>query len=200
MRRQLLAATAAITTTLALTVTVPAFADHEEPVVEPDNPICEEFEIDDVVLEFLDKIEFPLEGEEDQPTVIDDIEDLFDPADYDLPIVLVIVKGGNSANVYGEPPFHDLVAPDGKEISHIEICGAELDETPTPTPTPTPTETPTDKPTTPAETPAPVPTEVPAGDTEGNSGSAGLFGLVLAASVAVAGAAMAARRRFLHDS
>jgi hypothetical protein len=198
MRRQLLAATAAITTTLALTVTVPAFADHEEPVVEPDNPICEEFEIDDVVLEFLDKIEFPLEGEEDQPTVIDDIEDLFDPADYDLPIVLVIVKGGNSANVYGEPPFHDLVAPDGKEISHIEICGAELDETPTPTPTPT--ETPTDKPTTPAETPAPVPTEVPAGDTEGNSGSAGLFGLVLAASVAVAGAAMAARRRFLHDS
>jgi hypothetical protein len=130
--------------------------------------------------------------------VIDDIEDLFDPADYDLPIVLVIVKGGNSANVYVEPPFHDLVAPDGKEISHIEICGAELDETPTPTPTPT--ETPSDKPTTPAETPAPVPTEVPAGDTEGNSGSAGLFGLVLAASVAVAGAAMAARRRFLHDS
>ena len=195
MRRQLLAATAAITTTLALTVTVPAFADHEDPVEEPGNPICEEFEIDGTALEFLDKIEF--DGE--QPTIIDDIEDLFDPADYDLPIVLVIVKGGNSANVYAAPPFHDLVAPDGKEISHIEICGAELDETPTPTPTETPTDKPTDKPTIPAETPAPVPTEVPAGNTD-DSGSAGLFGLVLAASVAVAGVAMVARRRFLHES
>ena len=51
-------------------------------------------------------------------------------------------------------------------------------------------------------TPAPVPTEVPAGaDGAGGGGSAaGLLGLAVVASGAVAGTAVFARRRFLHDS
>jgi hypothetical protein len=52
------------------------------------------------------------------------------------------------------------------------------------------------------EKPAPVPTEVPAGaDGASGGGSAlGLFGLALVASGAVAGTAVVARRRFLHES
>jgi hypothetical protein len=52
------------------------------------------------------------------------------------------------------------------------------------------------------EKPAPVPTEVPAGaDGASGGGSAlGLIGLTLVASGAVAGTAVVARRRFLHDS
>jgi len=85
---------------------------------------------------------------------------------------------------------------------------------PTPTPTetttpPKPEESETPKPEeseTPApeesETPAPVPTEVPAGaDSAGGGGSAaGLVGLAAVAGGAVAGTAVLARRRFLHDS
>ncbi len=90
-------------------------------------------------------------------------------------------------------------------------------ETPTNTPTakPTPTETPTKTPTatptstakptpteTPTKTPAPVPTAVPAGtDATGGGGSAaGLLGLAVVTGGAVAGTAVLARRRFLHDS
>ena len=80
-----------------------------------------------------------------------------------------------------------------------------------PTPTPTPTNTPTAKPTstatptpreTPTKTPAPVPTAVPAGtDATGGGGSAaGLLGLAVVTGGAVAGTAVLARRRFLHDS
>jgi hypothetical protein len=51
------------------------------------------------------------------------------------------------------------------------------------------------------EKPAPVPTAVPAGtDAAGGGSAAGLFGLALIASGAVAGTAVIARRRFLHDS
>jgi hypothetical protein len=52
------------------------------------------------------------------------------------------------------------------------------------------------------ETPAPVPTEVPAGaDAAGGGGSAaGLLGLAVVTGGAVAGTAVIARRRFLHDS
>jgi hypothetical protein len=192
MRRQLLATAAAVTTTLAVALAVPAVASHEDPEVIAGNPDCA-----DLGLETLDKIEFPNEDFPEQPTVIDDIEDLFDPADYDLPIVAVIVKGGPSANVYVVPPFHDLEAPDGKEISHIEICGGE--ETPPPTNGTTPP--PTNGETTPAETtPAEVPTEVPAGVNDGGSGSAGLVGLIIAAGAAAAGFVLFARRRALHDS
>ena len=77
---------------------------------------------------------------------------------------------------------------------------------PTPTVTTTPpkpeeSETPTPKPEE-SETPAPVPTEVPAGaDTAGGGGSAaGLLGLAVVTGGAVAGTAVLARRRFLHDS
>jgi hypothetical protein len=73
-------------------------------------------------------------------------------------------------------------------------------ETPTPSKTPTPSESPS--PSASVTTPAPVPTEVPAGaDAAGGGGSAaGLFGLAVIASGAVAGTAVIARRRFLHDS
>jgi hypothetical protein len=45
-----------------------------------------------------------------------------------------------------------------------------------------------------------VPTEVPAGVNDSGSGSAGLIGLVIAASAAAAGFVLFARRRALHDS
>jgi hypothetical protein len=68
------------------------------------------------------------------------------------------------------------------------------------TTTPTPTPKPTPKPTA-TKTPAAVPTAVPAGtDAAGGGSAAGLVGLVLAAGGAVAGGAVIARRRFMHDS
>jgi hypothetical protein len=71
-----------------------------------------------------------------------------------------------------------------------------------PTPTPTVTHTPTPSPTeSETHTPVPVPTAVPAGtDAGGGDSSAGLLSLVLLAGGAVAGTAVIARRRFLHDS
>lgn len=75
---------------------------------------------------------------------------------------------------------------------------------PTPKPSETPSEKPSEspKPSASVSTAAPVPTEVPAGaDTESSGGSAaGLLGLAVVASGAVAGTAVIARRRFLHDS
>jgi hypothetical protein len=75
-------------------------------------------------------------------------------------------------------------------------------ETETPTSSPTKTETHTPTPTVSAteSTAAPVPTAVPAGmDSTGGGSLAGLIGLVLATSGAVAGAALIGRRRFLHE-
>jgi len=188
MRRQLLATAAAISTTLALAVAVPAFADHEDPELVPGNPSCESLGLG----ESLEKIEFE---EGDQPT-----EFAIDPADYPgFVITGVIVKGGPNALVYVEPPFDHLTAPEGKEISHIEVCGEEeVDETETPTPTPTPTPTNGETTTTPPV--VVVPTEVPAGVESDSGGSAGLIGLVIAASAAAAGFVLFARRRALHDS
>ena len=185
MRRQLVATAAAITTLFAVAFAAPAFADHETPTEEAGNPSCESLGLG----ESLEKIEF----DADQPT-----EFAVDPADYPgFVITAVIVKGGPSAFVYDEPPFDHLTAPEGKEISHIEVCGEEEEEEEeTPSPTPTPTETPTMLPTT----PAPVPTEVPAGTNTGGSDSLGLWGLIAGSCAAVAGAALVARRRFLHGS
>jgi hypothetical protein len=190
MRRQLLAIAAATTATAAVAFAAPAFADGEVPEEFPGEVLCEDFD-----LVFLDGVEF----EEPLPTVIDgpEFEEIFPPADYDLTIVAVIVQGAESANVYFEPPFDGLTAPGDKEISFIDICGIEEEEPP---PTEEPTEPPTHEPTKPVETPAPVPTEVPAGTNTGDSDSFGLWALVAAGSAAVAGAAMFARRRFLHDS
>jgi hypothetical protein len=183
MRRHLLATAAAITTTVVIAFVTPAFAQvQEEPTEIEGNPVlCEDLVVDDLELVFLEGVEDGL------PTVVEDLSDFFDPA---LPIVAVVVQGEESANVYIEPPFVNLVAPDEGEIIFIDVCG--LPEEPTPTPTETPAEEP--------KTPAPVPTNVPAGGNDDDSGPAWPFGLVLAASAAVAGAAMAARRRFLHDS
>jgi hypothetical protein len=191
MRRQLLATAAAITTILAVAFAAPAFADHETPTEVEGNPSCESLGLG----ESLEKIEF---AAGDQPT-----EFAVDPADYPgFVITAVIVKGGPSAFVYVLPPFDHLTAPDGKEISHIEVCGEEEEETPSPTPTPTetPTKTPTETPTVLPTTPAPVPTEVPAGTNTGGSDSLGLWGLIAGTCAAVAGAAVVVRRRFLHDS
>jgi hypothetical protein len=68
-------------------------------------------------------------------------------------------------------------------------------------PKPEESETPTPKPEE-SETPAAVPTEVPAGadSASGGGSAAGLLGLAVVASGAVAGTAVLARRRFLHDS
>jgi hypothetical protein len=121
-------------------------------------------------------------------------------------ITAVIVKAGNDANVYDTAPFHDMHAPlVGQDknipvISHYEVCGKKDGDETTPPTTPPETETPKDEATTPAKSPVAVPTEVPAGDDDDGSGPAGLLGLVLVGSVTVAGAAMVARRRFLHDS
>src|SRR5918995_7264953 len=124
MRRQLLATAAAVTTTLALAVAVPAFAEHEDPELVPGNPSCESLDLG----ESLEKIEFE---EGDQPTEFE-----IDPADYPgFVITGVIVKGGPNALVYDEPPFDHLTAPEGKEISHIEVCGEEEGEETTSPPT-----------------------------------------------------------------
>jgi hypothetical protein len=71
-----------------------------------------------------------------------------------------------------------------------------------PTSAPPTSAPPTSAPPT-SESPAPVPTDVPAGadGAGGGSGSAaGLMGLAVVAGGAVAGTAVLARRRFLHDS
>jgi hypothetical protein len=102
----------------------------------------------------------------------------------------------------------------GADVKHkvfwVEPCPPK--PTPTDTPKPTPSESvktpaPSESVKTPApsesvKTPAAVPTEVPAGaDGAGGAGSAaGLLGLAVVAGGAVAGTAVFARRRFLHDS
>jgi hypothetical protein len=215
MRRQLVASGAAITIAAAVAFALPAIAQSEPEPFEG-NVTCEELEADGFIEGLIE------EGGIKVDPAVDEINEFFAADVHDggtlldvvanegFVILAVIVKGGEDSNVYFEEPFVDMHAPvvgqpgNIPEISHYEVCiGEEEEETTPPTTPPTmppTTETPSVQPTTPVETPAPVPTEVPAGDTEGNSGSAGLFGLVLAASVAVAGAAMAARRRFLHDS
>ena len=80
-------------------------------------------------------------------------------------------------------------------------------ETHTPTPTPSPTVSATESTAAPTptvsateSTAAPVPTAVPAGmDSPGGGSLAGLIGLLLATSGAVAGTALIGRRRFLHE-
>jgi hypothetical protein len=65
-----------------------------------------------------------------------------------------------------------------------------------------PSNTPKPETSVPVTSPAPVPTEVPAGadGASGGGSAAGLLGLAVVASGAVAGTAVIARRRFLHDS
>jgi hypothetical protein len=85
------------------------------------------------------------------------------------------------------------------------VSATESTAAPTPTPTVGATEStaaPTPTPTVGAteSTAAPVPTAVPAGtDSPGGGSGAGLLGLVLATGGAVAGTALIARRRFLHE-
>ena len=72
---------------------------------------------------------------------------------------------------------------------------------PSPTP-PEPSKVPNPEPSASVTSPAPVPTEVPAGadGASGDGSAAGLLGLAVVAGGAVAGTAVIARRRFLHDS
>ena len=84
------------------------------------------------------------------------------------------------------------------KVFWVEDCRPTQPSTPPPT---TPTTRPPEPPKPSVETSAPVPTAVPAGtDAAGGGSGAGLFGLALIASGAVAGTAVIARRRFLHDS
>jgi hypothetical protein len=93
----------------------------------------------------------------------------------------------------------------GADVKHKVFWVEECKPEPSPTPT-EPTKEPTDKPTDEpddeeTEKPEPVPTAVPAGtDSSGGGSGAGLLGLALTASGAVAGTAVLVRRRFLHDS
>ena len=117
----------------------------------------------------------------------------------------------------GEPQdnqgFHIKLQVDVPEGTHstafskhkvfwVEECPPSPPPT-TETPKPEDSETPSASPKPEeSETPAPVPTAVPAGaDSAGGGGSAaGLLGLAVVAGTAVAGTAVFARRRFLHDS
>jgi hypothetical protein len=98
------------------------------------------------------------------------------------------------------PPTTETPKPEESETPTPKPEDEES-ETPTPKPEDEESETPTPKPEE-SETPAPVPTEVPAGaDTAGGGGSAAdLLGLAVVTGGAVAGTAVIARRRFLHDS
>ena len=86
------------------------------------------------------------------------------------------------------------------KVFWVEPCPPK----PTPTDTQTPSEKPSEspKPSESATSPAPVPTDVPAGadGASGGGSAAGLLGLAVVAGGAVAGTAVLAQRRFLHDS
>lgn len=205
------ATTLAAGAALVLTGAAPAFASHEEPHVVQGNPDCEDAVaaldlagFDSPDLESLLKDEDFGEG---------DLTTDIDAADFPGFDIFVIVKGGPHANVYLEPPFHDLGSPEGEAISHIEVCGVPTDdETPPPDDEeepppdeeeePPPDEKDEAKDEEPTEDEKPeVPTEVPAGH-EGSSGgiSAGTIGLIAAATALLAGAAALVRRRFVNGS
>jgi hypothetical protein len=229
MRRQLVASGAAVTTALAVGLAIsalPAVATHVEPETVGGNPTCSEL-VDGGVTEF--KVEPVADGTytDGTLTVTIDVRDTADGPVFDwtsnIGVDAVFAKGGPQGNLYvydpeatGDTGLHAPVNPKGNDpdkwagLSHISFCYDKDETTTTPPTTPptkppttpptTETPTPTEAPTTPVETPAPVPTEVPAGTDAGDGGSAGLVGLVLAGGAAVAGAAVFARRRFLHDS
>ncbi|HET9778146.1 MAG TPA: hypothetical protein VFP81_02550 [Propionibacteriaceae bacterium] len=92
----------------------------------------------------------------------------------------------------------------GADTKH-KVFWVKCAPTPSPTPTtPTPSKTPSKspEPSESATSPAPVPTDVPAGagGASGDGSAAGLLGLAVVVGGAVAGTAVIARRRFLHDS
>jgi hypothetical protein len=205
MRRQLVASGAAVTTALAVGLALPAFG------TEPENPggniTCEDLESEGLIEGVIESIKVDSPSDEVNQFFAADVHtdntllDVFVAEGY--VILAVIVKGGDDSSVYLEEPFVDLSAPEvgqgnTPEISHYEVCiGKEKDD-----------EDNGDKdngdkdeeePAKPT-TPAPVPTEVPAGASDGSGGSPALLGLALAGTAAVAGAAVVARRRFLHDS
>jgi hypothetical protein len=198
MRRQLLATAAAVTTTLALAVAVPAIAqDEPELFTGPGNVHCEDLDLEGLTNVF-DELTGNVDNEFFTATVSADGTSVTVVPKEGTVILAVIVKGGDDSFIY-RVDFTDMVAPpvgqdNTPEISHYEVCIGEEEEETTTTPPPPPNgngETTT--------TPAKVPTEVPAG-VNGDSGSAGLVGLMIAASAAAAGFVLFARRRALHDS
>ena len=202
MRRRLLATAAAITTTLALAVTVPASAQEEPELFPgPGNIRCDELDLEGLTDIFED-----FEGDEDNEfftaTVSEDGTSVTVVAKEGSVILAVIVKGGDESYIY-RSDFTDMVAPPvGQDntptISHYDVCiGVEEDDEDNgDKDNGDKDEDETAKPTT----PAPVPTEVPAGASDGSGGSPALLGFAIAGTAAVAGAAVVARRRFLHDS
>jgi hypothetical protein len=76
---------------------------------------------------FLDGVEF-----EEPPTIVDEteFEEIFPPENYDVPIIAAIVQGEEAANVYFEPPFHDLTAPGDQEIDESPPDEARREQTP----------------------------------------------------------------------
>jgi hypothetical protein len=135
--------------------------------------------------------------------------DLVGQAEYDL---------STFVDALGEPQenqgFHIKLTVDvpggthSTAFSKHKVFWVKCAPSPTPTDTPKPSETPSHKPSESPKpsasvtSPAPVPTEVPAGadGASGGGSTAGLLGLAAVAGGAVAGTAVLARRRFLHDS
>jgi hypothetical protein len=225
MRRQLVASGAAVTTALAVglaVVALPAHAEHVDPIFKDGNPTCSDFAPEgETWLELkVDPVEGGTFTSEDgllEVTItITESNDDDEPTTFDwtsnIGVDAVFAKAASEGNLYLYVPEATadtgLHAPDaGKGLSHISFCYDEGDTTsPPPTngettsPPPTNGETTSPPPTNgETKTPAPVPTEVPAGTKAGGS-DLGLWGLIAVSSAAVAGAAVFARRRFLHDS
>ncbi len=218
MRRQLLATTAAIGTTLAVGIAVfavPAIATHVTPVTVPGNPTCSTLAPGTTEL----KVDPGASGTFDDGTlfVTITVHDTAMGPTFDwssnLGVDAVFAKGGSEGgNLYvydpeaiGDTGLHTPVTGGSGKwagLSHISFC---YDEDDSPPPTNGETTPPNGETTPPADQrrddACRVPTEVPAGvNGDSGSGSAGLVGLMIAGSAAAAGFVLFARRRALYDS
>ena len=223
------AVTTALAVGLAM-VALPAVATHVQPVLKTGNPTCSDLISNGIIeLKVEPVVDGSFTSADGTLTVTIDVRSTADGPVFDwtsnIGVDAVFVKGGPNGNLYvyapeatGDTGLHSPVNPNNPNdqfygLSHISFCYDKDATTKPPTPSETPSKTPTEEPTkppttetpsmaptTPGETPVPVPTEVPAGANGSGSDSPGLVGLVLAGAAAATGAAVVARRRFLHDS
>ncbi len=151
MRKHRLLSMTAIGAGLAMLVAVPALGSHVTPEEIAGNPSCADLGLTSIV-----KFEGPVQSGTEEGVTITVDGDTITSWSSDQPVSAVIVKGGNSANVYSYPDGTtsdtNLVAPDNASggpagLSHVEFCLGQAAPSPSPTetatesPTPTPTET-----------------------------------------------------------